>query len=266
MSQVNESMAHQDVPHELRTRVRRFFEFRWLALMGGSQSTSYVDELPNGLKADLMACCYAKSLRQVRSPLLLPSPHLISSSLISSSLITPSPLHLTSPPLPHLTSSSPLPHLSQRVAVQVPFFAECSPTVIAQLSQHLYSYICMPDELVVKQGCIGNSMYFIQVCSRPSSSPPLLRSSSSAPLLLCSSPHLASLPPTPPHPHPLSEWACASHTRGYRPAASGYRRLSPRGQLLWRGDAAPRVTQRATGPKSHPFQGGLCTLQPVHAH
>ena len=108
MDQVNESMAHTNVPHSLRTRVRRFFEFRWLALMGGSQSSSYVDELPNGLKADLMSSCFSQMLSCV------------------------------------------------------PLFADCHVRVLAQLSLQLSVYVCLPDEVVIKQNCVGQSMYFIQ--------------------------------------------------------------------------------------------------------
>lgn len=57
--------------------------------------------------------------------------------------------------------------VSCRALAQVPLFAPCSGDIIAMLAQRLQTVVYMPDELVIKEGLVGNSMYFIQQAAAP---------------------------------------------------------------------------------------------------
>ena len=109
MRSMNDAMASQNVPTGLQRRVHRFFEFKFMLTAGlDDPATSYIAELPNGMKVDLMRSLYSEML------------------------------------------------------MKVPLFKGTSESVISSLAQQLVTMIILPDEIVIKEGCVGNSMYFIR--------------------------------------------------------------------------------------------------------
>ena len=67
MQEVNESMNHDQLPERLQRRVRRFFEFRWLAVRGDvSAQHQYLGELPAGLHVMLSLELFGPLIRKVR--------------------------------------------------------------------------------------------------------------------------------------------------------------------------------------------------------
>ena len=57
--------------------------------------------------------------------------------------------------------------LFAHILARVPLFATCSPDTIAMLAQRLKPVVYMPDEIVLKQGLVGSSMYFIEKVTKP---------------------------------------------------------------------------------------------------
>ena len=73
-------MASQGVPVALQRRVRRFFEFKYMLMAGlDDPATSYISELPNAMKVDIMTSLYAGMLQLV--PLFRDVNHIVLSSL-----------------------------------------------------------------------------------------------------------------------------------------------------------------------------------------
>jgi CRP-like cAMP-binding protein len=109
MMAVNDAMDSQGVPRPLQRRVRRFYEFKYMLMAGlDDPATSYIAELPNAMRVDIMTSLYNDMLKDV------------------------------------------------------PLFYGCSNTVISALAQQLRTRLILPDEIVIKEGCVGNSMYFIR--------------------------------------------------------------------------------------------------------
>ena len=106
MLAVNDAMESQGVAKHLQRRVRRFFEFKFMLMAGlDDPATSYICELPNAMRVDIMTSLYSGMLNEV------------------------------------------------------PLFKGCSTSVISSLAQQLRTHLILPDEIVIKEGCVGNSMY-----------------------------------------------------------------------------------------------------------
>lgn len=65
-------MRHRQLPHELRERVRRFVQYKWLATRGVDEE-SILKSLPADLRRDIQSHLCLGLVRRVRSiaPLLL---------------------------------------------------------------------------------------------------------------------------------------------------------------------------------------------------
>ena len=69
MRAINVSMRSQGVVPSLQRRVRRFFEFKWISMHGDDDTaTSYISELPNGIRVDLMISLYSGIISVSHSP------------------------------------------------------------------------------------------------------------------------------------------------------------------------------------------------------
>ena len=56
--------------------------------------------------------------------------------------------------------------LFAHILSRVPLFATCQMDTIAMLAQRLQPVVYMPDEIVLKQGLVGSSMYFIEKAAK----------------------------------------------------------------------------------------------------
>ena len=65
MTDVNHAMESQGVSVRLQRRVRRFFEFKFMQPAAADPAKSYIAELPNAMRVDLMTSLYNKMLHQV---------------------------------------------------------------------------------------------------------------------------------------------------------------------------------------------------------
>jgi len=108
MRAINEALEHQNVPTPFRRRVRRFYEFKWLADRSEKITQEYLTELPSALRVDIVTNSYAALLGSV------------------------------------------------------PFFQELDYDGISMIAQRLESQIYMPDEIILKEGMLGRSMFFIE--------------------------------------------------------------------------------------------------------
>ena len=69
MQSINESMNHDKIPENIQRRIRRFFEFSWLAVHGDpTDAQDYLNDLPNGLRIAVSLSLFGSLLKQVCTP------------------------------------------------------------------------------------------------------------------------------------------------------------------------------------------------------
>ena len=81
MRAINDAMSSQGVPSRLQRRVRRFFEFKYMLMAGlDDPATSYISELPNALRVDIMDGLYAQHASPRMPPRMPPRTRLLAVS------------------------------------------------------------------------------------------------------------------------------------------------------------------------------------------